>query len=206
VPRKEVKVILFDLDGILIDSLDAWHHVFNDTLCMFGLPALGRRQFSRGFGAPIEHDMKAYFQGLTIKEVHDAHNSHFRKRIHLVKLFPSAIPLLKEVRRRKLKAALISNSTRAIVGMIVSHYKLKKYLDVMVTMDDVRHRKPAPDAVLRACRELGVKPGEAVLVGDTQNDMVAGRRAGCITVGLKTKGDYTIRTLASLLPLIQRFK
>jgi len=89
---------------------------------------------------------------------------------------------------------------------MVSHYKLKKYLDVMVTMDDVRRRKPAPDAVLRACRELGVKPREAVLVGDTRNDMVAGRRAGCTTIGLKTKGEYTIRTLGSLPPLIKRFK
>jgi len=65
-------------------------------------------------------------------------------------------------------------------------------------MDDVKRRKPAPDMILKACKILKVKPKNTILVGDTKNDMIAGKRAGCITVGYKMMGDYRIDKLYSI--------
>ena len=56
--KKEVKAVLFDLDGVLVDSLDAWFYVFNDALKSFGFKAVSKKKFVKDFGAPIEQDIK----------------------------------------------------------------------------------------------------------------------------------------------------
>ncbi|MBI2654329.1 HAD family hydrolase [Candidatus Woesearchaeota archaeon] len=196
--KKEVKAVLFDLDGVLVDSLDAWFNVFNDSLKHFGFKKLTKKQFTKDFGAPIEYDVKKHFIGKTIREVEPQYNENFKRRKNLVKLFPQAIKVLRKLKQGKLKTALLSNSTRFIVNTILNHYKLKKYFDVIVTMDDVKRRKPAPDMILKACKKLKVKPQNTILIGDTKNDMVAGKRAGCVTVGYKVKGDYRVDALREI--------
>ena len=198
----EVKAVLFDLDGVLVDSLDAWFYVFNDALNYFGLKALKKKDFSRSFGKPIEYDLKNYFVGKTEREVMRQYNKFFKKRKGYVKLFPQSAEVLKNIKKRKLKLGLISNSTKFIVMSVLNHYKLRKYFDVIIAMEDVKNRKPAPDSVLKACRLLKVKPQNAILIGDTMNDMIAGEKAGCVTVGYKIEGDYKIDELKNIEKLL----
>ena len=201
---EEVKAILFDMDGVLVDSLDAWCCVFNATLKHFGFKPLLKKEFIKDFGAPIEHDVKKYFKGETIKKVEHIYNLKFKKGIKQIRLFPQSISTLKKLKKHPIKIGLITNSTRFITNEILNHFKLKKYFQAIVTMDDVKRRKPAPDMILKACKKLKVKPKNTILVGDTMNDMIAGRRAGCISVGYKVKGDYKINKLASITRFLNR--
>ncbi len=198
VRKREVEAILFDLDGVLVDSLDAWFYVFNDTLKSFRLRTLSKEEFAKYFGAPIESDMKRYFIGKTIKEVITQHNKNFKRRKNLVKLFPDSTKTLQNLKNKKIKLGLLSNSTKFIVTTILNHFKIKKYFKVIITLEDVKRRKPAPDMILKACRMLKVTPKNTILVGDTKNDMIAGRRAKCVTVGYKINGDNRIDKLHSI--------
>jgi len=202
VQKKEIKAALFDLDGVLVDSIKAWYHIFNDTLIHFGHRTLSREEFSKGFGSPIEEDIKKYYEGRTVQEVEDEYNKNFKKRKSLVKIFPDSMLVLEELERRKVKIALISNSSRFIVMKILRHFKIGKYFEAIVTMDDVNRRKPAPDMPLKACDILGVKPEEAVLIGDTINDITSGKKAGCTTIGYAIEGDLKINKLTELLDII----
>jgi len=198
VQRKEVKAILFDMDGVLVDSINAWRHVFNDALKHFGFKKIAKKDFIKDFGAPIEHDVKKYFKGKTIKEVENVYNMNFRKRRKYVKLFPESISTLKQLKKYQIKIGLITNSTRFITSTILTHFKIKKYFKVLVTMDDVKRRKPAPDMILKACKMLKVKSENTILIGDTKNDILAGKRANCITAGYKVNGDNRIGNLNSI--------
>lgn len=198
----EVKAVLFDLDGVLVDSLDAWFYVFNDTLEHFGLNKLKKEEFSKSFGKPIEYDLKNHFTGKTEQEVMQQYNKFFKKRKDYVKLFPHSAEVLKNIRKRKLKLGLISNSTNFIVMSVLNHYKLRKYFDVVITMEDVKHRKPAPDSVLKACRLLKVSPKNAIFIGDSINDVIAGKSAGVVTIGYKIEGDYRINELKKVLKFV----
>ena len=66
-------------------------------------------------------------------------------------------------------------------------------------MEDVKRSKPAPDLVIKSCKKLRIKPKEAILVGDTKYDMIAGKKAGVVTVGYKIKGDYEIDNLENVI-------
>ena len=199
---REVKAILFDMDGVLVDSLDTWCRTFNDTLKHFGLKTIPRNKFIKDFGAPIEHDVKKYFKGKTIREVEHVYNLKFKERISYVKLFPESVSALKKLKKHPIKIGLITNSTRFIATTILSNFRLKKYFKVVVTMDDVKRRKPAPDMILKACKLLRINPKNTILVGDTMNDIIAGKRAGCVTVGYKVKGDYRINNLNQILSML----
>ena len=201
--KREVKLVLFDLDGVLVDSIDAWHHVFNDTLTYFYLKKVSKREFRKDFGAPIEHDMKKYFKGKTVKEVVSVFVSNFKKSAVHVKLFPQSMYVLKNLKKKNVKTGLITNSTKPIVLTVLNDLKLKEYFNVVVTMDDVRRRKPAPDMVLKACKKLKVSPKNTILIGDTINDILAGKRAGCITIGYKTNSQFRISNLKEILEYVK---
>ena len=203
VQERVVKAVLFDLDGVLVDSIGVWYSVFNYTLRYFGIKPLTRREFAKDFGSPIEHDIKRYFNGKTVEEIEQIYNRQFEKRKNLVKLSPESIEVLEKLKRKKVKLGLISNSTRFIVLATLNQFKLKKYFSAIVSMDDVKRRKPAPDMVIKACKILKTKPKNTMLVGDSKNDIFAGKRAGCITVGYKIKGDFRVNQLKGVLKLLE---
>lgn len=197
--EREVKAVLFDLDGVLIDSSYAWIRAFNDALVHFGLNPISKKEFSKIFGNPIEKDKEMFFKKQSIREIESAYNFYFKKRQNHVILFPEVISVLKKLKSKRIKIGLITNSTKEIAYGNLNHFKLKKYFDAVVTMNDVKKRKPNPEMILKACRILNVNPRNTILVGDTKNDMIAGKRAGCTTVGYKVKGDYRINRLNEIL-------
>ena len=197
--KQKVKAILFDMDGVLIDSANAWFYTMNDTLQHFGFRKITYKYFLKAFGSPIEEDAKTLFHGKTVKEIADFYDARFKIRINKVKLFRDAMPTLRKLKARRIKLALLTNSTRYITNLILNHFKLKKYFGAVVTMEDVKRSKPAPDLVIEACKRLGVNARDTILVGDTKYDTIAGKRAGVVTVGYKVKGDYKVNRLKNII-------
>ncbi|MBI2656773.1 HAD family hydrolase [Candidatus Woesearchaeota archaeon] len=197
VPKKEVKAILFDLDGVLVDSIDAWYYTYDDIIRYFKAKPMPKKEFKNIFGNTIEANVRRIVK-ITTKEANRLAIKYFSKNYKYVKIFPQTKSVLKKLSNSKAKIALITNTPNKILNLVLKHHKIKKYFNAIVTIDDVKKGKPAPDMALKACRLLRVKPENTILVGDTKNDMLAGKRAGCITVGYKTKGDYRIDNLESI--------
>ncbi len=187
--------VLFDLDGVLVDSFDAWHNTFNGIRKESGRSEIPISSFRKNFGGPLEDDIRLFFPDKNARELNRLKDQYFAKNVHLVKLFRNSHNVLSHIKKGGFKAGLISNSTQAIAASILSRFKLYKFFDVVMTAEDVKHGKPSPEMVLKACKILKVKPENAILIGDTRNDMIAGKRAGCTTVGYKIKGDFQIDNL-----------
>ena len=187
--------ILFDLDGVLVDSFDAWHNTFNCMRKESGRSRIPLKIFRKNFGGPLEDDIRLFFPDKNARELNRLKDQYFAKNVHLVKLFRNSHNVLSYIKRDGFKIGLISNSTHFIVKSIIKKFNLSKFFDVVMTAEDVEHGKPSPGMVLKACKILKVKPENALLIGDTKNDMIAGERAGCVTVGYKIKGDYRINSL-----------
>ena len=199
--RKEVKVVLFDLDGTLVDSFDAWHKTYNDIIRHFHANPLSKKELRNIFGNTIEANVKNIVN-VSTKEANKLAIKYFKKNMDYVRIFPQTRSVLEELLGNKMKIALISNSPNKIVIPVLNYYKLKKYFKAIVTIDDVKKGKPSPDMVLKACKLLKVSPKNTILIGDTKNDMLAGKRAGCVTVGYKIKGDFRINNLKDILKIL----
>ncbi len=112
------------------------------------------------------------------------------------------LPFWRWMADRGLKRGLVTRNSRKSVEVVLDRLTLG--FDAVVTREDAPP-KPAPDPVLLACRGMGVVPAEAMFVGDFELDLLAGRRAGVMTVLLRSpafsfseRADLTIDSLAEL--------
>jgi len=201
----QIKAVLFDMDGVLLDSFEAWCRLFNATLMHFGKKEITRQQFREGAWARgSKVASKNFFDGMAVKKIVEFYCEHFNDYKKYVRKMKDVDIVLKKLKEKGLKLAIISNGFHKLVRIILKMGRLEDYFDIVVGTDDVKNAKPAPDMLLYACKKLGIKPEEAVMIGDTKYDVEAGRNAGCLAVGFKTDGDKRIESLKGLLKIIWR--
>ncbi|MFH1126154.1 MAG: HAD-IA family hydrolase [Candidatus Altiarchaeota archaeon] len=195
----KVKAVLFDLDGVLLDSTNAWWETFNDVLRHYSRKTITRRKFiTEVFGEPIEDDIKRYFPEASIKDLESLYCRYFPKHTREVRVFKGAIELLKELKKKKIRTGLVTNTPRKLVKTTLKAKKLEKLLDVVKTPNDVKAGKPNPEMLFKAMEELKVSKKETILVGDTKIDIQAAKKAGIHAIGIGIKGDRTIKDIRDL--------
>jgi len=199
----KVEVILFDLDGVLIDSFESWYQAFTTMLRAFGKKELRRETFrARCWGPDLRHNLAALQLGEDAAwfVVHEQ-----LKLVGLIELIPGADAVVRRTREEyRLKVGLVTNTPRANVDEILAHFKLTNHFDAVLTGDDVRKGKPEPELITKACERLAVPPERAALVGDTNTDYQAGRAAGCLVIGVgaNAAGDVHIERLEELFAVL----
>ena len=200
---RTIEAILFDLDGVLINSFESWYHAFNGMLRTYGKEEIGRAEFrEKCWGPDLEHNLADLNLG---EEAGKYCINEQLKLIGIIELFPGVKEVLGRVREEyKLKVGLVTNTPKENVRAIFEHFQLSNHFDVIVTGDDVKNGKPNAEMVIAACEKLTIKPENAILVGDTEIDFLAGKSAGCAVVGVRAKpeGGERIDTLYELFPLL----
>jgi phosphoglycolate phosphatase/AHBA synthesis associated protein len=191
--------ILFDMDGVLVDSLDSWWNALNSALKRFKHQEITRDEFMKTYWG---HDLKANLKRLQLNpEVAQFCNITYGNHLNYIHIYPDTKTTLQKL--SPYKKAIITNTPRDCASQILKKFDIKPYFQEIVTSDDVRKAKPDPEIVYKACEKLNVDPKTVILVGDTQSDVKAGQAAGCIVVGLNTPADVTIQNLSDLPGLLQ---
>jgi HAD superfamily hydrolase (TIGR01509 family) len=191
--------ILFDMDGVLIDSLDSWWQALNDALKMCKHQEITRDEF---IGTYWGHDLKENLKRLGLRpEVAPFCNITYGTHLDSVRIYPDTTRTLQQL--TAYKKAIITNTPMDCAQQILNKFRIAQYFEEIVTSDDVQKAKPDPEIVFVACEHLGVNPSTVFLVGDTDSDVKAGRAAGCTVVGLKVDADITIQRLAELPGLLR---
>lgn len=175
---KNLKAVLFDLDGTLMNS----HEIDKLTFIELLQEELGlnvtEKDFGRYTGTPVPKILMHFTSEEKVRGLTDAwvkHKLHFKEKLNL---YPGVPDMLKKLKEAGLKLAIISSQLYEERVKIYSRFDLEKYFDLWITSDQTEHSKPHPEPVLKTLEHLGVAPQEAIMVGDTFNDMEAGRRAG----------------------------
>ena len=196
------KAILFDLDGVLLDSIDAWHGTFNDVLEHYGKKRITKKTFLDDvLGKPVEEDSKN-FPGSTPEDIRKLYCKYFPKNAKNLKAFDGAIMLLENLRRKGIKTALVTNTPRPLTVKSLKASGLAGLLDVVKTPDDVPAGKPDPAMLNSAMKEMGVEKVDTIMVGDTWVDIQAARNAGIKAVGIGIEGDVKIKSIRELEKLL----
>lgn len=179
---------IFDLDGTLLDTLDDLAASTNYALRRNGLPThttddvrrfVGngvRKLIERAVPGGEEHPL--FEQTLTDFREHYTHHSSDRTRPYL-----GVVELLERLRIHSKKIAVVSNKFHAATEALCRHY-FPSLVDVAIGESANIRKKPAPDTVVEALRQLGADKGGAVYVGDSDVDIETAHNSGlpCISV------------------------
>ncbi|HZX44715.1 MAG TPA: HAD family hydrolase [Candidatus Nanoarchaeia archaeon] len=194
-----LKAILFDMDGVLIDSHDAWLERFNASRRHFGFKDISAEDFDRDVWARnFVETVAQYFPGRTVEDVRGFYFNTFRS--FKIKRMPGADEALMYIKSKGLKTAVVSNTQTPLVDIILEDIGIRKYFDIIVGGERVKNAKPNPEIVMIACKELDVDCSETIFIGDTIYDKQAAQKAGCKFVGFRY--DSGIKNLVDLRGMI----
>lgn len=184
---KQLRAVIFDLDGTLIDTADEFVPVVQTLRAEHGMdemePERIRSSVSNGARALVA-------LGLGLEETDPVFES---KRLRLLELYsqvlgslatpyPGIIDLLQNLQKRGIGWGIATNKPRAYTEPLLARLGLDPAPGSVVCPDDVTDRKPHPESLYRNCRDLDCAPHQAIYVGDHLRDIEAGRRAGMYTI------------------------
>jgi HAD superfamily hydrolase (TIGR01509 family) len=191
--------ILFDMDGVIVDSLGSWWKSLNVALKNFRQKEISGEEFITNFWG---HDLQDNLKRLGMdQKIGFFCNNIYSEHVDEIKLFLGTKAVLKKL--IDYPKAVITNTPKECVLQIFKKFDIDSYFDVIVTSDQVGRGKPAPDIIFEACKRLDVKPKNVVLVGDTDSDVKAGYAAGCTVIGINIDADYTIKNISDLISIIR---
>jgi mannitol-1-/sugar-/sorbitol-6-/2-deoxyglucose-6-phosphatase len=188
--RIDADAIVFDMDGLLVDSEPLWAEVEADFARSRGgdfTPDLARRCVGQGLANTLRVMSEAFGFSVDIDLDSAEIIDRFVARSQELALKPGALELLNEV-DGLVPVALGSSSSRRLVRSVLDAVGLTSRFGVVVTGDDVEHPKPAPDIFAKCARDLGVMPARCVVLEDSLAGVRAGRAAGMRVIAVP-EGD-----------------
>jgi pyrophosphatase PpaX len=199
-----IKSVLFDLDGTLVDSLEAIVNAVEKVLESRGL-VYDSAKIVKMIGLPLENIFGVLAPNLSEEEiwqlVDEYREYYMAHHLENTTIHPSVQIVLRKLKAKGLKLGIITDKYRRPVMDVLSHFGITELFDVVVTGYEVKKHKPEPDIVLEAAKRLGVKPKQCVVVGDSPVDVESGKRAGAFTIAVLSN-TYDRRLLEGAKPTI----
>ena len=203
-----IKLIIFDLDGTLTDSLADLTDTTNHMLARFSRPALAQEQVRKLVGQGARNLVERAMTGAAAGEIEDAlriflayNDAHIAEK---TRLYPGVKDSLELLQAGQREMAVISNKHVALCRKLLAALGIDGYFRAVLGADSLPFRKPSPEPLLKLIRDFGVSAAETVMVGDSINDIAAGRGAGAVTIGC-TYGYGDVSELAEADYRISRF-
>ncbi len=201
------KLVIFDLDGTLLDTLEDLTAATNHALCLHGLPARSIDEVRAfvGNGIPklaeraVPAGTDAATEAAVLKELLSYYQAHCKER---TRPYPGVSDLLGKLKARKIKTAVVSNKADAAVQALCEDY-FPGLCDFCVgETADVR-KKPAPDTVFAALTRLKTDKADAVYVGDSEVDVATAKNAGlpCLSVTWGFRDEKTLLDAGATTPV-----
>jgi HAD superfamily hydrolase (TIGR01509 family) len=193
-----IKAVIFDMDGVLIDARD-WHYeALNRALGLLGYEITRYEHLSTYDGLPTGRKL----QMLTVErglpaELHPFLNS-LKQQYTLEFVATRCKPvfqhqfMLARLEKAGYALGVASNSVRRTVEEMMERADLARYLDLMVSNEDVARGKPDPEIYLKAMRTLDVAPEECVIVEDNENGIRAATAAGAHVLVVEDPSQVTL--------------
>ena len=193
-----MRAVLFDMDGVLVFSEDAWFAVYNETLAHFGHPAISRTAFDAIYGNGTKADRDAYMPERTVAEVDAAYERLFAARLDRIRPNPEAADVLRKLRRMGVATSVATNTNRPLAGRILEAQGLLSLVDAVTGADEAEAGKPDPAVVRLAAARAGAPLDACLFVGDSRFDEEAARRAPVRFVGYRYGGAERVESLGEL--------
>jgi beta-phosphoglucomutase family hydrolase len=191
--------VLWDVDGTLVDTAELHFQAWCALAQELGQP-FTRADFACTFGwrnpEIIPRLFGAHHGDAEIAALGDRKEDLYRAQArHGIELLPGVAELLESLHAAGARQAIGSSAPRANLEMILDLTNTRRYLPVIVAMEDTRRGKPDPEVFLSAARRLGVAPSRCVVLEDAPVGIQAARAGGMRAIGVTFVGHHSVESL-----------
>ena len=185
-----IKAVIFDMDGVIIDSEPLHYKVFVDYIkSKFGL-TISEEEYSEFIGTTNLHiystlQKKYHFAGdLTeiIEEYEDKCLAYLLSGVAEKPILGVDV-LVRNLHHNKIKLGVASSSTLKVINIVLDMFEMNQLFDVKASGEEVENSKPAPDIFLLAAQRLNICPAECLVFEDSRNGVLAAKAAGMQCIG-----------------------
>lgn len=198
---KQIKAIIFDMDGVLIDAKD-WHYqALNQALSLFGMPISRQDHLCTYDGLPTKKKLEILSadRGLA-KSLHPFINT-LKQQYTLEIVHTACKPTffhqyaLAHLKNAGYQIAVCSNSIQQSVQVMMEKSGLAQYLNFFLSNEDVKHPKPHPEIYLKAIDRLKLSPQECLIVEDNVHGIKAAHASGCHVMEVLSVEDVNLENI-----------
>jgi len=183
----QIKAVLFDLDGTLLDTANDLGEALNYVLNKQGLPTIERAIYrpvaSDGAKGLLELGFKEQLANFNYDYLRSEFLSYYQENIakHTC-LYPGISQLLNFLNIKSIPWGVVTNKPEKLTKQLLPYFEEFNHCKVIVGGDTLAQRKPDPEPLLHACQALNIAPENCLYIGDALRDIEAGNRANMTTI------------------------
>lgn len=215
----KIKGVIFDHDGTLVDSERFHYRIWSALLASYGINFPERDYIEQHSGVPTYDNAVRLVSDYSLqksaeelcREKELLTDKHFSR--HGTSLMPDVEACLTHCHKLTLKLAIATGASASTIAHSIEKRVFYPLFSAVVTRDDVKHPKPAPDVYALASRKLGLKPDQCLAVEDSPTGIASAKAAGITCIAIPnsysrhqdlSQADYHVENLSALMPLISK--
>ena len=186
-----IKLVVFDLDGTLLDTIEDLGDSVNEVLVARGYPTHSYAEYCFFIGDGMENLIKRslpdeclndeYLIEEVVKDYREAYTRNWNNKS---RPYEGIMECLADLKSRSIISAVLSNKPHHFTEMCVESLIGSKHFEVVLGQREGVEKKPSPDGAIEICNKMKVDPSDVVFVGDTNVDILTGVAAGMTTIGV----------------------
>jgi pyrophosphatase PpaX len=180
-----IRCVLLDLDGTTIDTneliIESLQHVIGRDCGK----TLTRDEIIPLMGSTLAEQLRHFAGREDVDDLARAYRTYNHARHdEMVALFPGVLDTVRRLHEGGVAIGVVTNKSRNTSARVIDLFGLGPFVRSIVSVEDVDRPKPHPEPVFKAMRELGAKPEETAMVGDSPHDLLAAKAAGVMAVAV----------------------
>ncbi|MFH1500817.1 MAG: HAD family phosphatase [archaeon] len=187
------KAVIFDMDGVLIDSTKYIWKSFNQLLSKYNVQ-IPDDKVKKYLGRSLRDKIELWKKDYNIKEKIDPQEFSKSAFVLELKLMKKEVKpnqhlqnLIKKLKQNKIKVAVATSNYIPRASHILELIQVKDKMDTITTLEEIQHHKPHPEIFLKTAEKLEVKPEECIVIEDAVNGIEAAKKANMKAIALLTK-------------------
>ena len=181
-----LKAVIFDFDGTLVDTIDSIWAEYQRVISEMGLKKVSHRDFTRNVGRAWDEILGIFWPGLDPYEF----TKHYRVQAETVKPIPGVDSALRRMSRDYALAIMTSRGEKTFMPHMRKAGIDSGLFRAIYNRNDLKYNKPDPRALAPVLKSLGIRPDEAVYVGDSIIDAECAQKAGAGFIAVLSGGAY----------------